>query len=75
MNHGRTRLAALIASVAVAIGSIGVAQASRGADDPPGHKAHHGKGDDGRKGGGGPHGAEGVPEDGKVRVRNSLGGK
>ena len=37
-----TRLiATLAAGFALGLGGVGVAQASHGADDPPGHEAHH----------------------------------
>jgi hypothetical protein len=35
------RIAAAIAALAIGVGGAGVAQASHGADDPPGHEAHH----------------------------------
>ena len=34
-------IAATIAALALSIGGVGIAQASHGADDPPGHEDHH----------------------------------
>jgi Spy/CpxP family protein refolding chaperone len=40
--------AALAAAVVLALGGTGVALASNGADDPPGHHQEHGNGDHGK---------------------------
>lgn len=42
MLNRTTRLTtSLIAGVALSFGGVAVAEASHGADDPPGHEAHH----------------------------------
>jgi Spy/CpxP family protein refolding chaperone len=44
MPHKTMRsISTLVAGVALTLGGIGVAQASNGADDPPGHEHHGGK--------------------------------